>query len=134
MYDARSVTYCLHTTPAEDNPQAKIKLFNDALQKIRIEYVDGTDLTYQQLVYSALEGAVRRAGSRTADFFDPDSFQQLQDDAAGQFGGLGLLVALKGGLCDGCFANGRHARLSRLASSRATALSRWMARVWCIRI
>jgi carboxyl-terminal processing protease len=81
---------------AEDNPQANLELFNDVLQKIRMEYVDGTNLTYQQLVYSALKGAVGRLDPHS-EFLDADSFQQLEDDTEGQFGGLGLVVALKGG-------------------------------------
>jgi carboxyl-terminal processing protease len=80
----------------EDNPQANLALFNDALQKIRSEYVDGTNLTYQQLVYSALKGAVSKLDPHS-EFLDADSFQQLQDDTEGQFGGLGLVVALKNG-------------------------------------
>lgn len=80
----------------EDNPQANLALFNDALQKIRSEYVDGTNLTYQQLVYSALKGAVGKLDPHS-EFLDAESFQQLQDDTEGQFGGLGLVVALKNG-------------------------------------
>ncbi len=84
------------TAPAEDNPAANLELFNDALQKIRTEYVDGKNLTYQQLVYSALKGAVGKLDPHS-EFLDADSFQQLQDDTEGQFGGLGLVVGLKGG-------------------------------------
>jgi carboxyl-terminal processing protease len=83
-------------TPAEDNPRANLELFNDAIEKIRTEYVDGTNLTYQQLVYSALKGAVSRLDPHS-EFLDAESFQQLQDDTEGQFGGLGLVVALKNG-------------------------------------
>ncbi len=82
--------------PAADNSQANLELFKDALQKIRTEYVDGTNLTYQQLVYSALKGAVSRLDPHS-EFLDADSFQQLEDDTVGQFGGLGLVVALKAG-------------------------------------
>jgi carboxyl-terminal processing protease len=80
----------------DDNAQANLELFNDAIQKIRTQYVDGTNLTYQQLVYSALKGAVSKLDPHS-EFLDADSFQQLQDDTEGQFGGLGLVVALKGG-------------------------------------
>ncbi len=69
--------------------RANVELFNDALQKIRREYVDGKDLTYRQLVYSALKGAVGKLDPHS-EFLDADSFQQLQDDTEGQFGGLGL--------------------------------------------
>lgn len=79
-----------------DNPQANLQVFNDAVQKIRSEYVDGTNLTYQQIVYAALKGAVSKLDPHS-EFLDADSFQQLQDDTEGQFGGLGLVVALRDG-------------------------------------
>ena len=86
----------VHPLDAGDNIQANVELFTDALRKIRGEYVDGKDVTYQQLVYSALKGAVGQLDPHS-EFLDADSFQELQDDTEGQFGGLGLVVALKGG-------------------------------------
>jgi carboxyl-terminal processing protease len=79
-----------------DNPQANLQIFNDAIQKIRSEYVDGTNLTYQQLVYAALKGVVGQLDPHS-EFLDADEFQQLQDDTEGQFGGLGLVVAMRDG-------------------------------------
>ena len=80
----------------DDEIQTNVDLFTDAIRKIRKEYVDGKDLTYQQLVYSALKGAVSKLDPHS-EFLNADSFHQLQDDTEGQFGGLGLVVALKGG-------------------------------------
>jgi carboxyl-terminal processing protease len=90
--------YLSAAAPANDadNPQANLQIFNDAVQKIRSEYVDGTNLTYQQIVYAALKGAVGKLDPHS-EFLDADSFQQLQDDTEGQFGGLGLVVALRDG-------------------------------------
>ncbi len=79
-----------------DNVSANLKIFDDALQKIRDEYVDGTNLTYQALVYGALKGAVGKLDPHS-EFLDADDFQQLQDDTEGQFGGLGLVVAMRDG-------------------------------------
>jgi len=84
------------TEKAEDNPAANFGLFTEALQKVRTEYVDGQDLTYRQLVYSALKGMVGRLDPHS-EFLDAESFQQLENDTEGQFGGLGLVVSLKGG-------------------------------------
>lgn len=81
---------------AKDSAADNIELFRDALEKVRHEYVDGKDTTYQQLVYSALKGMVGKLDPHS-EFLEADSFQQLQDDTEGQFGGLGLVVALKGG-------------------------------------
>ena len=80
----------------DDSAAANFDLFNDALQKIRKEYVDGKDLTYHELVYAALKGAVGKLDPHS-EFLDADSFQQLQDDTQGQFGGLGLVVAMRDG-------------------------------------
>ena len=85
-----------HAINDDDNAQANLELFNDALHKIRSQYVDGKDLTYQQLVYAALKGAVSKLDPHS-EFLDADSFQQLQDDTEGQFGGLGLVVAMRDG-------------------------------------
>lgn len=84
------------TATESDNPQASLEIFNDALQKIHSEYVDGKDLTYRQLVYSALKGAVSRLDPHS-EFLDADSYQELQDDTEGQFGGVGLMVGTKDG-------------------------------------
>jgi len=53
-------------------------------------------LTYRQLVYSALKGAVGRLDPHS-EFLDADSYQELQDDTEGQFGGVGLMVGTKDG-------------------------------------
>lgn len=91
-------TYWRSAKPAneKDNPQASLELFDDALRKIHSEYVDGKDLTYRQIVYSALKGAVSKLDPHS-EFLDADSFQELQDDTEGQFGGVGLVVGMKEG-------------------------------------
>lgn len=81
---------------AEDNAAANLGLFGEALQKVRTEYVDGEDVNYRQLVHSALKGMVGQLDPHS-EFLDAESFQQLEDDTEGQFGGLGLVVSLKGG-------------------------------------
>ena len=80
----------------DETAQSSQEVFSDALQKIRSEYVDGKDLTYKQLVYAALKGMVGRLDPHS-EFLDADSFQELEDDTEGQFGGLGLVVVLRDG-------------------------------------
>jgi len=82
------------TASDTDTSQASMEVFNDAMQKIHSEYVDGKHLTYRQLVYSALKGAVSRLDPHS-EFLDADSYQELQDDTEGQFGGVGLMVGTK---------------------------------------
>jgi carboxyl-terminal processing protease len=85
-----------HAADAKDSPEANLEIFADVLQKVRAEYVDGTNLTYHSLVESALKGMVGSLDPHS-EFMDVDDYQQLQDDTEGQFGGLGLVVGMKNG-------------------------------------
>ena len=80
----------------KDSADANLDLFANVLQKVRSEYVDGTNLTYHGLTYSAIKGMIGSLDPHS-EFLDVRDFQQLQDDTAGQFGGLGLVVTVKNG-------------------------------------
>ncbi|HEV2695471.1 MAG TPA: S41 family peptidase [Verrucomicrobiae bacterium] len=79
-----------------DAADPNVQLFSDVLEKVRHEYVDGKDMTYQQLVYASLKGMVKKLDPHS-EFLDSSSYQRLQDDTEGQFGGLGLVVVMKDG-------------------------------------
>jgi carboxyl-terminal processing protease len=79
-----------------DSSEQNLQLFADVLEKIRTQYVDGTNLTYRDLTYAALNGMVQKLDPHS-EFLDPADYQQLQDDTEGQFGGLGLVVIVKDG-------------------------------------
>src|SRR5271170_1421580 len=85
-----------HAADEKDSSDANLERFADVLEKVRASYVDGTNLTYHDLVYSALKGIVGSLDPHS-EFMDADDYQQLQDDTEGQFGGLGLVVAMKDG-------------------------------------
>jgi len=80
----------------KDSADANLEIFAEVLQKVRTSYVDGTNITYHDLVYSALKGMVGRLDPHS-EFLDASDYQQLQDDTEGQFGGLGLVVVMKDG-------------------------------------
>jgi carboxyl-terminal processing protease len=79
-----------------DSSEQNLQLFADVMEKIRTQYVDGTNLTYRDLTYAALNGMVAKLDPHS-EFLDPQAYQQLQDDTEGQFGGLGLVVIAKDG-------------------------------------
>ena len=85
-----------HAADEKDSPDANLERFADVLEKVRSSYVDGTNLTYHELISSALKGMVGSLDPHS-EFMDADDYQQLQDDTEGQFGGLGLVVAMKDG-------------------------------------
>jgi carboxyl-terminal processing protease len=81
---------------ATDSASQNLQLFADVLEKVRSQYVDGTNLTYRDLTYAALNGMVSKLDPHS-EFLDPQAYQQLQDDTEGQFGGLGLVVIAQDG-------------------------------------
>jgi len=80
----------------KDSMDANLDLFANVLQKVRAEYVDGTNLTYRNLTDAAIKGMIGSLDPHS-EFLDARDYQQLQDDTEGQFGGLGLVVSMRDG-------------------------------------
>lgn len=85
-----------HAAEQKDSAYSNLELFDQVMERVRTEYVDGTNMTYHDLVYSALKGMVGSLDPHS-EFLTPDDYQELQDDTEGQFGGLGLVVQAKDG-------------------------------------
>src|SRR5438309_1012540 len=81
-------------TAQKDAAYPNIKLFSEVMEKVRRDYVDGTNATYQDLVYSALKGMVNDLDPHS-EFLDPDRYKELQSDTEGHFGGLGIVISMK---------------------------------------
>lgn len=79
----------------KDSAYSNLELFSIVLEKVRKDYVDGQNLTYQQLVYGALNGMINTLDPHS-EFLDPEEYKELQSDTEGNFGGLGIIVAMKG--------------------------------------
>jgi carboxyl-terminal processing protease len=80
----------------KDSVYPNMKLFSEVMEKVRRDYVDGTNLTYQDLVYGALKGMINELDPHS-EFLDPDKYKDLQSDTEGHFGGLGIVIAIKDG-------------------------------------
>ncbi len=78
----------------KDNAGPSLDLFSTVLDRVRSDYVDGSNLTSKELVYSALKGMVNTLDPHS-EFLEPEKFKQLQDDTQGAFGGLGIIIALR---------------------------------------
>ncbi len=85
-----------HAAEQKDSAANNLELFDQVLEKVRKSYVDGQNVTYHELVRSALKGMIDSLDPHS-EFMDADDYQQLQNDTHGQFGGLGLVVAMKDG-------------------------------------
>lgn len=84
------------TDPRED-AYAKIELFTRAIEQIRENYVDPDKVSYEDLVYGALQGMLESLDAHS-QFLDADMYKDMQDDTAGQFGGLGIVISMKDGV------------------------------------
>lgn len=88
----------VYTSSAEaaqkDSPYPNLKLFSQVMEKVRRDYVDGQNLTYQELVYGALKGMIDKLDPHS-EFLDPDRYRDLQSDTEGHFGGLGIVISMK---------------------------------------
>ncbi|HET7623867.1 MAG TPA: S41 family peptidase [Verrucomicrobiae bacterium] len=78
----------------KDAVYPNMKLFSEVMEKVRKDYVDGQNLTYQDLVYGALKGMIDKLDPHS-EFLDPERYRELQSDTEGQFGGLGIIVSMK---------------------------------------
>lgn len=81
----------------KDRAYPSLALFSQVMEIIRKDYVEGTNLTYQELVRGALDGMLETLKDPHSEFLDADKFKELQDDTQGSFGGLGIVVSIRDG-------------------------------------
>jgi len=78
----------------KDSAYPSLELFSFVMEKVRQDYVDGQNLTYQDLVYGALKGMLNTLDPHS-EFMDPEKYKELQNDTEGAFGGLCIVVSMK---------------------------------------
>lgn len=78
----------------KDSAYPSLELFSFVMERVRKDYVDGQNLTYQDLVYGALKGMLSTLDPHS-EFMDPEKYKELQSDTQGAFGGLGIVVSMK---------------------------------------
>jgi len=78
----------------KDSAYPNLELFSYVMEKVRKDYVDGKDMTYHELVATALKGMVGSLDPHS-EFLDASKYKELQDDTQGNFGGLGIVVQVK---------------------------------------
>ncbi|MGI8966434.1 MAG: S41 family peptidase, partial [Limisphaerales bacterium] len=89
---AQIYSYSAQAGP-RDEPYANYRLLADVLEKVRQQYVDGEKLTYQELIHGALKGMLSTLDPHS-EFMDVRKYQELKDDTQGEFGGVGVNIAL----------------------------------------
>ena len=59
--------------------------------------MDGNKTSYHDLIYAAMKGMLASLDPHS-QFMEPNDFKDMQDDTRSRFNGLGIEVAVKGGL------------------------------------
>jgi carboxyl-terminal processing protease len=93
FFGAQIYFYSAQAAP-KDDPYESYKLLADVLEKVRLEYVDGDKLTYQDLIHGALKGMLNSLDPHS-EFMDPEKFDELKKETEGEFGGVGIVVQMK---------------------------------------
>jgi carboxyl-terminal processing protease len=79
----------------EDNIYKKIDLFSEVLDKINKEYVD--DVNQSEAMDAAINGVLQSLDPYSA-YMSPESFENMQTETSGEFGGLGIEVSMEHGV------------------------------------
>ena len=69
----------------------KIDLFGEVLEKINQEYVD--EINQSESMDSAIDGLLRSLDPYST-YMSPEVFNEMQTETSGEFGGLGIEVAM----------------------------------------
>jgi carboxyl-terminal processing protease len=80
---------------AADDTYRQLNLFGDVFERVRADYVDKPD--DGKLIESAISGMLEGLDPHSS-YMDPKSYQDMQDETSGEFGGLGIEVVMEDGL------------------------------------
>ena len=80
---------------SEENIYDKIDLFGEVLNKINKEYVEEIDKS--EAMDAAINGVLQSLDPYSA-YMSPESFENMQTETSGEFGGLGIEVSMEAGV------------------------------------
>ena len=81
---------------SEDNDiYKKIDIFSEVLDKINKEFVD--DVNQSEAMDAAINGVLQSLDPYSA-YMSPESFENMQTETSGEFGGLGIEVSMEAGV------------------------------------
>ena len=90
-----NIILCRDVLSLENNIYKKIDLFGEVLEKINKEYVD--EINQAESMDSAINGLLQSLDPYSA-YMSPESFNDMQTETSGEFGGLGIEVSMESGV------------------------------------
>ena len=86
-----------HASESFTNAYEAIGLFTKVLEEVHRNYVDMDEAGYDALIRHALSGMLQNLDPYS-QFMDAEEYQDMMDDTAGSFGGIGIVISMKNGL------------------------------------
>ena len=80
---------------SENDVYKKIDLFGEVLEKIQKEYVD--EINQSEGMDAAIDGLLQSLDPYSS-YMSPKTFDEMQTDTSGEFGGLGIEVTMESGV------------------------------------
>ena len=77
-----------------DDVYEQMRLFMRVLERVRQDYVDGEQDTYQELMSAAMKGMLSTLDPHS-EFMEPSKYTDLKHDTEGAFGGVGIVVGMR---------------------------------------
>ena len=90
-----SFFFCEKSFSENSDIYKKIDLFGEVLEKINKEYVDEVDQS--KSMDAAINGLLQSLDPYSA-YMTPESFESMQTETSGKFGGLGIEIAMEAGV------------------------------------
>ena len=84
-----------NSNSSEDDIYKKIDLFGEVLEKINKEYVD--EINQAESMDAAIDGLLQSLDPYSG-YMSPKTFDEMQTDTSGEFGGLGIEVTMEAGV------------------------------------
>jgi len=78
----------------QEEDYTDLEIFTDVLSLVRSSYVEQVDM--EELIYGALRGMLSTLDPHSS-FLTPEMYEEIQADAHGEFGGLGIEITVKDG-------------------------------------
>ena len=93
----RAYQQAVAATDNKDDAYSQAALVTYVMELIRQDYVDGANLSYQDMAYGALRGMLGSLDPHS-QFMDNRGYKEMKSETDGQFGGLGIQIGLKDGI------------------------------------
>jgi len=82
------------SSAGDDEIQGQFQIFWQAWDLVEDRFYTTEPLNTQEMVYGAVRGMVESLGDRHTVFLTPDQADLFRDDLEGEFGGIGVTVAM----------------------------------------